>query len=208
MIMAAPKKWTAEKMELLRRLYPSNLTKDIAHLFDATPKAVSHMAYRCGIRKNPEIRAMNGKACQFQKGHVPFNKGKKWYEFMSEEGHKNSVRAQFKSGDIPFNTRPMYSERFSKNGYIEIKIPVHNKYVLKHRWVWESHNGPIPKGCQIHFLDGNRTNCDISNLEMITHAENARRNGTWNKYPKEIASLIQLKGALNRQINKKKKLNQ
>lgn len=202
--MSAHKKWTAEKIRLLRRLYPSNLTKDIAHHFDASPKAVAHMAFRCGIRKNPEIRALNGKAGQFQKGHAPFNKGKKWDEFMSEEGKRNSARTQFKSAHIPFNLRPDYSERINIDGYIEIKLPGHKKWALKHRWVWEQAYGRIPKGCQIHFIDGDRTNCDISNLEMITHAENARRNSFWNNYPKEVASLIQLKGALNRQINKQK----
>lgn len=147
---------------------------------------------------------MNGNAGRFRKGNVPFNKGKKWDEYMSEEGKRNSARTQFKSGDIPLSLRPDYSERINVDGYIEIKLPGHKKWVLKHRWIWEQSNGPIPDGSQIHFIDGDRTNCDISNLEMITHAENARRNCFWNNYPKEVASLVQLKGALNRQINKQK----
>lgn len=202
--MRTSKKWTAEKIELLRRLYPTNLTKDIAHHFDASPKAIAHRAFLCGLKKTPEIRALNGKSGQFRKGQIPFNKGKKWSEYMSEEGQRNSARTQFKSGDIPFNLRPDYSERINIDGYVEIKIPGRRSWALKHRWVWEQANGPIPKGSQIHFIDGNRTNCDLSNLEMITHAECARRNVLWNNYPKEVASLIQLKGALNRQINKQK----
>lgn len=36
-----------------------------------------------------------------------------------------------------------------------------------HRAVWEYFNGAIPKGFQIHHKDGNRSNNDITNLELI-----------------------------------------
>ena len=38
-------------------------------------------------------------------------------------------------------------------------------------------------------------------LELVTRAELMRRNSYHNNYPKEVALLIQLKGALNRKIN-------
>ena len=38
---------------------------------------------------------------QFQKGQTPFNKGKKWDEYMTKEGQKNSKKTQFKEGNIP-----------------------------------------------------------------------------------------------------------
>ena len=40
-----------------------------------------------------------------------------------------------------------------------------------HRKVWEEHNGPILPGHKIIFLDGNKDNCDISNLAMVDNAE-------------------------------------
>lgn len=46
-----------------------------------------------------------------------------------------------------------------------------------HRYVWEKHNGPIPKGYVIHHIDGNCQNNDISNLECITsEAHNGDRH--------------------------------
>lgn len=206
--MAAPKKWTAERIELLRRLYPTNLTGDLVDIFGGSPESITRAAFRFGIRKDPAIRAMNGRSGQFRKGHVPMNKGRKMTEWASEEGRRKIAETQFKTGNIPSNVRPMYSERITKDGYVYIKVPGHGKFVLKHRWIWEKHLGPIPKGCQIHFMDGDRTNCDISNLELITTSENARRNSLWSRYPKEIACLCQLKGALNKQIRKKSKSNQ
>jgi len=47
------------------------------------------------------------------------------------------------------------------------------KYLFKHgtrvhRLVWVERNGPIPEGCCIHHKDGNKSNNDISNLELMT----------------------------------------
>ena len=43
-----------------------------------------------------------------------------------------------------------------------------------HRAVWEFHNGEIPEGCDIHHMDGNRANNDISNLQMLQGEEHGR----------------------------------
>ena len=51
------------------------------------------------------------------------------------------------------------------------------KHVSLHRYVWEKHNGIIPLGFDIHHIDWNKTNNDISNLELISHSEHA------SKYP-------------------------
>lgn len=47
--------------------------------------------------------------------------------------------------------------------------------VLKHRYVWKQHHGEIPQGMCVAFRDGNRQNCDISNLMLITEAEKVTR---------------------------------
>lgn len=43
-----------------------------------------------------------------------------------------------------------------------------------HRAVWSYHFGEIPVGCQIHHIDCNPTNNDISNLQCLTVAEHRR----------------------------------
>ena len=62
------------------------------------------------------------------------------------------------------------------------------KYVREHRHVWQMTNGPIPDGMFIHYIDGDKLNNEISNLELITHTEHMRRHagyemldGTWFK---------------------------
>lgn len=43
-----------------------------------------------------------------------------------------------------------------------------------HRTVWEYHNGKIPAGYDVHHLDGNRANNDISNLQLLQEREHNR----------------------------------
>lgn len=50
-----------------------------------------------------------------------------------------------------------------------------HKYLL-HRVVWEFHNGKIPDGMQIHHIDGDTSNNDISNLECLTPKEHTNRH--------------------------------
>ena len=40
-----------------------------------------------------------------------------------------------------------------------------------HRFVWRDHFGDIPDGCDIHHIDGDKSNNDISNLAMLPSEE-------------------------------------
>ena len=43
-----------------------------------------------------------------------------------------------------------------------------------HQAIWISHNGPIPKDCEIHHKDFDKSNNDISNLICLTKAEHRK----------------------------------
>ena len=53
----------------------------------------------------------------------------------------------------------------NKNGYIELNI--NGKHFTEHRYIWEKHNGKIPKGWIIHHLNGNRSDNRIENLATM-----------------------------------------
>lgn len=124
-----------------------------------------------------------GRTGQFVKGQEPPNKGKKCQE--GEGGrHPNARRTQFKKGNMPHNTQYLGHERVSKDGYVEISVAETNphtgferRYVLKHRWLWEQANGPVPEGHALKCLDGNKQNTDPSNWEAIDRGVLARLNG-------------------------------
>lgn len=45
-----------------------------------------------------------------------------------------------------------------------------------HNYVWEYYNGEIPKGYEVHHIDHDRSNNDISNLELLTVSEHRKRH--------------------------------
>lgn len=118
-----------------------------------------------------------GRTGCFPKGNEPFNKGKP---------HPTRGRAsetQFKKGGLPHNTNYLGHERVSKDGYVEISIAETNphtgferRYVLKHRYLWEQANGPVPKGMALKCR-GERIDTDPSNWELIPRALLPRLNG-------------------------------
>jgi hypothetical protein len=52
---------------------------------------------------------------------------------------------------------------------------------LMHRYIWEKHNGKIPESHDIHHIDHNRANNDISNLALYTKSEHARLFNSENR---------------------------
>lgn len=106
----------------------------------------------------------------FPKGHVSHNKGKK----MSPEVYEKAKSTMFKKGQRPHNTHPVGTEiQDAKDHYTYVKIAEPNVWKQKHHIIWEEHNGPIPEGMIITFLDGDNTNIEISNLAMVSRSEHA-----------------------------------
>lgn len=157
------------------------------------PRAAAHAAF-CEHFNRHEVSLTNfhslckrngwltGRTGQFIKGQAPNNKGKQM------PFHPNSAATRFKSGTIPPNVLPMWSERIGKDGYIEMKVPLVNphtghktRFMHKHRYLWEEANGPLPEGMVVKFKDGDRTNCDLGNLEAIPRAILPRLNGRFGR---------------------------
>ena len=124
-------------------------------------------------------RWRTGRNGQFPPGSVSWNKGKK----MPYNAH--SAQTQFKKGGVPPNTKYLGHERISKDGYIEISVAQRNphtgyerRYVLKHKYLWEKENGPVPAGMCLKCKDGNRLNTDPSNWMLIHRGILLRLNGS------------------------------
>lgn len=155
-------------------------------------------------RKNKLGLSSGIKGGQFQKGSVPFNKGKKQKDYMSEEAINKTKNTRFKKGNIPHNHRPVGSERITIDGYIEIKVAEPNKWKTKAVVIYEEKYGKIPKGHKIIYLDGNRQNLDVSNLKVISNAEELIMNSNSLRYSnKELTESGCLVAKI---INKRRKL--
>lgn len=212
-------KWDHENDEELRVLYPITRTDKLAEKFGCSKYTIYNMAFAMGLKKSYEFlqspesgRLVKGSTrtegirYQFKKGHIPANKGRKQSEYMSQEQIDRTKATRFGRGHIPANHKPVGYERITKDGYVEVKTAEPNVFELKHRLIWVERNGPIPSGCNIQFRDGNKQNFSIDNLYMISRSEQMRSENSYHaRYPEEVKKLIQLKGALHRQINKASK---
>ena len=49
-----------------------------------------------------------------------------------------------------------------------------------HVYVWEHYNGSVPDGCHIHHIDGNKSNNNIENLELLDGLAHLSLHGSLN----------------------------
>ena len=200
--------WTQEERDTLIRLYPTHFAGEIAAILGKSKPSVYGQVLRLGLHAPKEkirraalisVNHPNSVAARFQKGHVPDNKGKK----VSPETYAKLHPTMFKKGHRPINHREVGSERINVDGYIEVKVAEPNRWKVKHRVIWEQHNGAIPRGFNVQFKNHNPLDCRIENLYLISRSEQmAKENSFYAKYPKELQEIIHLKGVVNRAIHK------
>lgn len=208
--------WTQADKALLRRLYPHKPTLAIAQRLQLPVGRVYAKAANMRLRKSAAFLAspaahrldgIIGRATRFQKGHVPANKGLRrpgWAPGRMAE-------TQFKKGQLPANSDPDFhvlgALRVNTDGYIDMRVSFDigaMGWKALHRILWEDEHGPVPKGYLLTFRDRDKLNVCLENLELISLADNCRRNSIHN-LPAPLARAIQLRGALIRQINRKEK---
>jgi hypothetical protein len=209
--------WDPEIERLFSMLYPVESTKRLADAIGISVFVAYRKAEGLGLKKTDAYLAseMSGRilrgrvdprmvATQFKKGQVSWNKGNKGWQAGGR-----SKETQFKKGQKPHTWNPVGHERITRDGILERKVNdtgvTRADYVPVHRIVWLESGREIPPGHIVIFKDGNRKNITIGNLECISKRENMIRNSYHTRYPKEICKAIQLKGALQRQINKLEK---
>lgn len=213
------KRWApdAAAIEVLRRDFPVTKTAELAARLGVAYHQVAKAATRLGLRKDeawlngPEggrTDGQRGLGTRFQAGQAGWNKGLKL-------GSDWGKATQFRPGQKPANYLPVGSLRVASSGYLQIKLhdtgyPPRD-WVMCHRHVWEQAHGPVPAGHVVVFRDGRKRHvvAEITDdvLECISREESMRRN-SMHAFGPEVASLIQLRGALSRVINRRAKAQQ
>lgn len=205
------RKWTVEDRATLRRMFPGVTTADIARRLRRSYSSIVNQAGLMALKKSADffrsersgrLNLNLGTAHRFPKGNTPWNAGKKGWT----PGGR-SVATRFRKGNYSARwDRSIYcvgALRVNADGGLEIKIREGQRaWVSLARYVWETERGPIPKGGIIRPCNRDAHDTRIENLWLGTRADLMQEN-TYHQYPKEIARLIQLRGALNRQINRR-----
>lgn len=195
------KKYTAQIREFIEVQYKTHSRTELANLVntefgtECTPAQIASYCKR--------VKIVSGRSGQFVDGDTPWN--------TNTKGLMKPNAGSFKPGSKPSNQNDFGHERICpKDHYILIKIDEINphtgfrgRYVHKHRWVWEQHYGKVPEGKIVSLIDGNKQNCDPSNLELIDRGILARFNkNQLSKAPCEIKpalrTLIKLQVSVNR----------
>jgi hypothetical protein len=175
--------YTAEELAWLRGNCAFT-TKDLGRyfrMFFSGRDDVTDDALRNACQARGWLTGRNG--C-FAKGTVPPNKGRKgWHPPGCEKGW-------FPKGHRSINHRgPGHEYIDKKDGYVWLIVAgpppwpsstsksCHPR--VKHRYLWEQANGPIPKGHVLKCMGGDKTNCDPSNWRLIPQAILPRLAGRW-----------------------------
>ncbi len=205
--------WTADALAELTRRYQHEATQAIARDLGRPLSSVYQKARALGLAKSAAYMASPaacrlrradqvGKPTQFQKGHVPANKG------LRRPGYApgRMSETQFKAGQRGNRYIPIGSERVA-GGYLQRKMTdtgyPPRDWQPVHRLLWEAAYGAIPDGYVVAFVDDDKTHVVLDNLCLMSRADLARGNTMWNRYPRELAEVVQLAGALKRKINRR-----
>ena len=84
-----------------------------------------------------------------------------------------------------------------KNVYVDGKIR------QEHRLVWEAAHGPIPDGYEIHHIDGNGHNNDLSNLQLLTRSEHASLHAKLREEGKDVVDTTDPEVIQHRSVTKR-----
>lgn len=202
--------WSDADLARLKARYADMRTDRLALELGKTTDAVYRFATKLGLAKSaaylsgPECSLnKKGNAGSFKKGLVSFNKGKKGITYPG------CVATQFRkgerSGKAAEHYMPIGAER-DIEGQLWVKVADVPNVAYTVNWkawhvlVWERANGrPLPAGHVLRFGDNDHRNFDVANLELLSFADNMRRN-TIHRYPPELRRVIRLQGKLTRAI--------
>lgn len=187
----------------MRSLYPNAPSHQLAELLGRSEPAISNRAAKLGVRKSAAFMALH--PTRFAPGSLPWNTGLKGFKAGGR-----SAETRFAKQHKPHNTLPLGSLRINKDGHLQRKVAEASGSNSK-RWrgvaelVWVEAHGPLPPKHIVVFRPGMFTaelqRITLDRVECISLAENARRNHPRTKHP-ELGRLVQLKGAITRQVNR------
>lgn len=207
--------WPAEDIELLKQLYHNNTTENIAKKMGLSLCQVYNQAFKLGLKKDTDFLTgptsgrmqkgdTRGLSTRFKKGSIPVNKGQK----MPPEVYEKVKATFFKKGQWPKSTKyfgqPYLFQQRKKNGQLEKYwlIQINRKRRGYLSYLCEQNGidlkGKIPRLKSDYSFDRIPT---IDDIIIIGYKDNMLENSL-HRFPEDLRNLIQIKGALQRQLNK------
>lgn len=222
-ILAPRRPWTADEDETLRINWPRFPAFLIGYVLGRPRCTVYRRARALGLEKAPDFHTQplaalwNGTqepgsiAARFKPGTTPANKGLRrpgWTAGrMAQTQFKKGRPAQEARNYVPIGTEKIDPKRkvlVRKITDDPTLFPV-NRWRPVHVLAWEAAHGPVPPKHIVRFRTGMKTFdpalITVDRLELVSLAENMAKN-TIHNYPQPIKHAMQLRGVLNRRINR------
>jgi hypothetical protein len=193
--------YTKKQIEFLKENYPNMTAKKLTQAFNTrfqpqrSQASINHILARFCQRKHGR---KPGEKSSYTKEQITFLRDN--YKTMTTPELIVAFNAEFKTNKKYWaivNIIKSYGIRKYRRrvlrvgdetlchatGYTTVKTeaPAHNmktkrNYRYKHLVVWEKANGPVPHGHYVRFIDGNKQNCDPSNLLLVSIVEHGVMN--------------------------------
>jgi len=99
---------------------------------------------------------------------------------ISNKGNVRSLSKYGKNGHLLKLTK-------TAKGYLRVPLGEPSRHFRVHRLVAKAFLKEFTEGCEINHKDGNKSNNDVDNLEIVTHSKNmfhAYNNGLFKTFPK------------------------
>jgi hypothetical protein len=155
--------WTEEQVEFLRANYREIGDKELAEMFSERWHKKKGWSKKHIEKKR---RYLKLKRTEAERGRILIRN--------RSQGRHNTVQRSWETrgyaqvGDT--------AEWPDQHGTVRRFVKTERGFVHMGPWLWRRHHGPIPRGHNVCFKDGDPLNCDIGNLELVSNAELARRN--------------------------------
>ena len=186
--------WTEEQVKLLREMYQEYGDTEIAEVFETKWK----------------------KDKGWSKKHI--EKKRKYLKLLrTDEEQKRIKDRNTKMGRFAECSTKMWETRGvapalelriwttgDGNSYWVIKVK--EGWVHYAPWLWRQIYGEPAEGMMVSTKDGDRMNCTLSNLVLLTRAENGTKNSK-NRLPAEWREVKRLNNELNKAIYEHRKKN-
>jgi hypothetical protein len=164
--------WTPERVAWLEGFVPGHTETEIRDEFERTfgtplsrsqiKNAKMHFGVKSGTRGG-----------QFARHHEPFNKGKRWNDYLSPEQQARSRATCFRKGNRPHNEGNLLDERLTKYGW-QVKVDPRNAkhpggyWIARGIFAWMQANGrDWPEGCRCVHADHDLENDDPGNIVPV-----------------------------------------
>lgn len=220
-IMLHPHYWREWQSDMVRRHYATANTAALAEAIGRTVKQVHLKARKLGVYKSREFIAAEARANNlhlnlgtthgFKPGHKPWNAGLKG-AIGCHPNKRGCIQGRAKQLWVPVGSYRINAEGYLDRKYSDEPGQQTKRWRAAHRLVWEAAHGPVPAGYVVTFKPGMRTTdperITLDVLELITQRENMRRNSVHTRLPPDLARVVQLRGALTRQINRRLRAQQ